>query len=37
MADPALRADLGRAARQTVVDRYSVLANTPVFLGLFQG
>ncbi|WP_354579919.1 glycosyltransferase family 4 protein [Hymenobacter sp. UYP22] len=32
---PALRTELGQNARQTIVDRYSVVANWPNFLGLF--
>lgn len=34
--NPALRAELGNNARQTVVERYSVVANWPNFLGLFN-
>lgn len=35
LADPTLRQRLGRAARATVVQRYSVHSNTPNFLALF--
>ena len=36
LADPALRQTLGRAARRTVEERYSVRANTSNFLALFD-
>lgn len=36
LAEPSLRADLGAAARRTIVERYSVRANTPNFLSLFD-
>ena len=35
LAQPALRAELGIAARRTIVERYSVEANIPNFLALF--
>lgn len=35
LANPGLRQHLGQAARATVVERYSVLANTANFLQLF--
>jgi glycosyltransferase involved in cell wall biosynthesis len=35
LANPNLRQHLGLAARATVVERYSVRANTPNFLSLF--
>ncbi|MEQ9398235.1 MAG: glycosyltransferase family 4 protein [Longimicrobiales bacterium] len=34
--DPGLRARLGRAARETVVARYSVRANAPVYRGVLD-
>jgi glycosyltransferase involved in cell wall biosynthesis len=34
--EPALRQQLGAAARETVVQRYSVLSQTPTFLQLFE-
>ena len=37
LAQPNLRAKLGAAARRTIVERYSVEANTPNFLALFVG
>jgi glycosyltransferase involved in cell wall biosynthesis len=36
LAQPALRAQLGAAARRTIVERYSVQSNTPNFLALFE-
>ncbi len=36
LANPALRAELGAAARRTIVEHYSVRANTANFLGLFK-
>ncbi|MFD1872250.1 glycosyltransferase family 4 protein [Hymenobacter bucti] len=36
LANPGLRQHLGLAARATVVERYSVLANTANFLSLFS-
>lgn len=36
LADASLRQSLGLAARQTIEQRYSVQANTPVFLALFS-
>ncbi|TGE07958.1 glycosyltransferase family 4 protein [Hymenobacter fodinae] len=35
LQDPGLRAQMGRAARRTVEQRYSVVANRPNFLALF--
>ena len=32
---PALRQQIGRRGREKVIDRYSVLSNTPTFLSLF--
>lgn len=34
--DPALRQKLGRAARETVEERYSVKANFPLYLSVFR-
>ena len=36
LAQPALRAQLGAAARHTIVERYSVQSNTPNFIALFE-
>jgi glycosyltransferase involved in cell wall biosynthesis len=36
LADASLRQHLGQAARATIVQRYSVQANTATFLGLFE-
>nr|PZN48520.1 MAG: group 1 glycosyl transferase [Bacteroidota bacterium] len=36
IADAELRKRLGRAGRQTVIDRYSVSSNTSTFLSLFE-
>jgi len=36
LAQPALRAQLGAAARRTIVERYSVQSNTPNFIALFE-
>ncbi len=36
LTDAALRQQLGAAARATIVQRYSVVATTPVFLSLFS-
>ena len=36
LTNPQLRDELGKNARQTVVNRYSVQSNTPLFLSLFQ-
>ena len=36
LTDAPLRTRLGQAARRTVEHRYSVVANTPTFLGLFS-
>lgn len=37
LAEPGLRAELGAAARRTIVERYSVRSNTANFLALFDG
>ncbi len=34
--DVALRKKVGIEGRKTIVDRYSVTANTAIFLSLFQ-
>ena len=36
LANPSARAQLGTAARRTIVEHYSVASNTANFLGLFQ-
>jgi len=36
LANPGVRTELGHAARATVEQRYSVLANKDNFLGLFK-
>jgi glycosyltransferase involved in cell wall biosynthesis len=36
LLDPGLRAQMGQVARQTIQDRYSVVANQPNFLALFS-
>ena len=36
LADARLRQHLGQAARATIEQRYSVVANTPNFLALFE-
>ncbi|MDU0371643.1 glycosyltransferase family 4 protein [Hymenobacter endophyticus] len=36
LQNAALRTELGEQARQTIVNRYSVVANRPTFLGLFS-
>ncbi|SNC67698.1 Glycosyltransferase involved in cell wall bisynthesis [Hymenobacter gelipurpurascens] len=36
LMDPGLRARMGQAARQTIQERYSVVANRPNFLALFN-
>ena len=36
LTDAPLRTRLGQAARRTVEQRYSVVANTPNFLSLFS-